>query len=935
MVRRKPTALLPASLLAILCLALVGAAPALADTGDIIAPQHSPGTAADGWQAGVCNSDLPECSPESPHAQFSTQAAAHPAVGFTQFTVKQDPKAGGPIGVLKDVRVDLPAGLSVNPQVAEQCALGTFESNPLACPPGSVVGTSFVTAALGPLDLPAVPALVYDLVPSQGEPALFGFEVVGSKVYLKTDIDWSGDYHEGFTIAVPEAPLGTRISKNRLVFNGSGGFLTNPSTCFDPAQEGFQHTYSTFLRADSVEVPNSNFPNGSTMFESPLPAGVKPTGCDSVPFKPGVDTNPGTSTTDSATGSQVEVTVPADEKGATIANSNVQTASVSLSLGMGLNPAAAAGLVFCEDAQLGKGTRNPVSCPANSKIGTISIQTPPLPANSLNGTVYLGKQLSRNPESGDEYRVFADAESSRYGISVRLIGKVAADRRTGRLTATFADNPQVPFTSFQLDFDDGAKAVLTSPPTCGPNTTNGNLKPYSGNTAATPTDAFTLTKAPGGGPCAKTMASRPFAPAFSTRAKSAVAGAFSPFAIHVSRNPGQQEVKGVDVTLPAGITGKLKGVPYCPQKAIDQAAKRPGASEAKNASCPDKSQIGVASIVAGSGGSPITIKGKAFLAGPYKGAPLSLAVITPATAGPFDLGTVVVMVALYIEPESARIRPVSDPIPDVFGGAKLSIRSIDVNASKKDFIVNPTSCGPLASEGAIAGGGADPTNPAAFSSAPVSAGFQTSDCKKLKFRPKLLTRVFGSRKRMFRTQNPKFRATLISRNGDANLNRTVVKLPRAFLLDQEHIKTLCTRPQQAAGSCPKASIYGHAAATSPLLGKQLRGPVYLVPSTHVLPDLLVELRGQVTIRLRASTDTKGGRLRNIFTAPDVPVSKFVLTMNGGKKGLLQNNRDLCIAKQRSSVGLVGQNGKKVHSGRVLLRTPACHHGKKKRKKSKK
>jgi hypothetical protein len=512
-----------------------------------------------------------------------------------------------------------------------------------------------------------------------------------------------------------------------------------------------------------------------------------------------------------------------------------------------------------------------------------------------------------------------------------LIGNVAADRRTGRLTATFAENPQVPLTSFKLDFDDGAKAVLTSPPTCGPNTTDGRLKPYSSNGAATPQAQFSLTKAPGGGACAKTMASRPFAPRFSTRSKSAAAGAFSPFAIHIGRAAGQQEIKGVNVSLPAGISGKLRGVPYCPQKSIDRAARRPGANEAKHASCPAKSRIGVAAIRAGSGGSPITIKGRAYLAGPYKKAPLSLVVITPATAGPFDLGTVVVRVGLYLNPETAQIHPISDPIPDVFGGAKLSIRSIDVNASKRGFVVNPTSCGPLASDGAILGGGADPTNPAAFSSAPVSAGFQTTGCRKLRFRPRLFTRVFGGRKRMFRTQDPKFRATLIARRGDANLKRTVVKLPRAFLLDQDHIRTLCTRPQQAENNCPKASIYGHAAATSPLLGKKLRGPVYLVPSKHILPDLLVELRGQVTIRLRGSTDTRGGRLRNIFTAPDVPVSKFVLTMNGGKKGLLQNTRDLCRGKQRSSVGLVGQNGKKVRRGRVVLRTPACHHKGKKKK----
>src|SRR5829696_3240456 len=91
-----------------LCLGAAAAAPAGADTTDIIAPQNNPPTGADGWQAGVCNTDVPECNPQSPPPQFSTQAAGHPPFGFTQFIVKDGPGVGiDPIGVLKDVRVDL------------------------------------------------------------------------------------------------------------------------------------------------------------------------------------------------------------------------------------------------------------------------------------------------------------------------------------------------------------------------------------------------------------------------------------------------------------------------------------------------------------------------------------------------------------------------------------------------------------------------------------------------------------------------------------------------------------------------------------------------------------------------------------------------------------------------------------------------------------
>jgi hypothetical protein len=913
--------------LAGLCLgALGGPVAAQADTGDIISPQNNPPDANDGWQAGTCLTE--PCSPSTP-AAFYTQAAGHPPIGFTQFIVKHETLGPleTPVGTLRGIRVDLPVGLSVNPQASPQCELATFEAGSAGCPPNSIVGASVVVTSLAGIVAPPLTFQVYNLTPNQGEPALFGFEALGSEIFLKSDVEWNGDYHEGFTIAVPEPPLGAKILKNRLVFSGiagNGTFLTTPSTCHDPAEAAFAHTYSTYLRADSVEAPDPAFPNGSSRFEAAPPPGVKPTGCGLVPFKPGIGVTPGTDRTDSPDGATVEVTVPFEPL-QPIAHSNVRTARTTLPLGMGLNPSAAEGLVACSDAQLGKGTRNPVSCPAASKVGTVAVETPPLPPGSLSGDVFVGKQLSRDPTSGEEYRIFVDAESARYGVSARLVGNVAADPKTGRLTTTFAENPQVPFSSFKLSFNGGQRAPLSSPPTCGPNESILSADPYSGGPTASAAQSFTLPAAPGGGPCAKTLGERPFAPGFTAKAKSAKAGSYSPFSVHISRTDGQQEVKGVDVTLPAGLSGKLKGIPYCQPKQIAAAADRAGEAEEKNPSCPSKSRIGTATIRSGTGSSPIQIKGDAYLAGPHRGAPLSLAVLTPAIAGPFDLGTVVVRVALFVDPETARIRPYSDPIPDVFGGAKLSIRSIDVNANRPNFTINPTSCGKLMTNGVIRGGGSDPTAEAAFSAFPVVDAFQASACRKLKFRPKLATKVLGGRKAASRAQNPKFRAILTARKGDANLRQTTVTLPKALILDQSHIKTICTRPQLAAGACPKASVYGHAAATSPLLGKELRGPVYLVPSTHILPDLLVDLRGQVNVRLRGSVESVGGgRLRNVFYAvPDVPVTKFVLTMNGGKRGLLTNTKPLCVRKFFSKATLRAQNGRRARNKRMRLQVPAC------------
>ena len=598
---------------------------------------------------------------------------------------------------------------------------------------------------------------------------------------------------------------------------------------------------------------------------------------------------------------------------------------------MGLNPSAANGLQACTDAQLGKGTTNPVSCPAASKIGTVSIDTPPLPDGSLTGNVYLGQQLNREPESGQEYRIFVDAESARYGISVRLVGNVSANLQTGQLTTTFAENPQVPFSSFRLQFDGGPKATLTSPPTCGPNTMTSQMTPWSGNPDATPKGGFTLTTAPGGGACAKTLAARPFAPSFAAKTTNPKGGAYSQFNVNIARSDGNQELKGVNVDLPPGMTAKLAGVHYCPAPAIAAASAGSGVSELAKSSCPSSSLIGSATVEAGSGPSPLQITGQAFLAGPYKGAPLSMVVVTPATAGPFDLGTVVVRVALRLDPETAQVHAVSDPIPHVFGGALLDIRSVAVHINRKQFALNPTNCSPMAVGATLLGGGADPNNPAAFSSDPVSVPFQVSNCDALEFKPKLYLRLFGG---THRAKSPRLRAVLKAREGDANISRVAVSLPHALFLKQSSLNTICTRVQFAANACPAKSIYGFARAFTPLLDKPLEGPVYLRSSDNPLPDMVTALHGQVDVDLVGRIDSVHGGLRTTYdTVPDVPVSKFILTVPGGKKGLLVNSRNLCQKRAKAIARIKGQNGKKANQ-RPKLRTPCKRYGKPHRHKRK-
>jgi hypothetical protein len=927
-------------------LAAVALMPAAA-AAQIIGPQDPQSLAANSpWQAGTCTSDTPTCSVDTPE-QFFEQAAGHPPVGFTQFIVNTEdgplPGTEIPIGNLKTVRVDLPKGLSVNPQATEQCELEPEES-PTACPPGSKVGTSVVTATntLTGVSLTLPPADVFDIVPEQGEPARFGFSVLGNDVFLEAGIAWEGDFHEYFTIhaaklEVPPLPAEVaRIAKNRLVFDGTSGngtFITTPATCLGEATPGPSGSvYSTFLRADSYEEPDPSFPNGSAFVESPIPPGAEPRECDTIPFEPSIDADPQTPRSDSPSGAAVAVNLPEVTdplKEGKQATSHVRSATVTLPEGMGLNPSAANGLEACADSQFPLTSRTPITCPAASRVGGVTLETPPLPPGSLAGDVFVGQQLSRDPASGEEFRIFVVAASQRYDVSVRLVGNVRADPITGRLTTVFNGTssglPQAPFTSFALDFNDGPRAPLTTPGTCGPHTAATVLTPWDGNGPVPASDEFTLTEAAGGGDCPAALGDRPFAPGLGASTASRRAGAYSPFQLDITRPDGQQELKGTDVRLPRGLTAKLAGVSYCPEAAIAAAAANSGAAESTTPSCPGSSLVGSAVVSTGTGPEPTAITGKAFLAGPYHGAPLSLAIVTPATAGPFDLGSVVVRVALSLDRETAQVTAVSDPIPHIFGGALLDVRTVSVRLDRPNFSLNPTNCFPMAVEATLHGGGANPSDPAAFTSFSTSTPFQVESCDALGFEPKLSLRLSGA---MRRAKNPMLRATVVARPHDANISKAVVTLPKGLILDQSSIANVCTRVQYAAGQCPADSVYGFARAYSPLLDKPLEGPVRLRSSDNLLPDVVASLHGQVDVDLVGRNDSTKGRLRNTFDAvPDVPIEKFELTVRGGKHGLLQNTRNLCPRKHRKR----HRHGKRAHK-RILMRG---HHKKKHRRKKRK
>ena len=275
--------------------------------------------------------------------------------------------------------------------------------------------------------------------------------------------------------------------------------------------------------------------------------------------------------------------------------------------------------------------------------------------------------------------------------------------------------------------------------------------------------------------------------------------------------------------------------------------------------------------------------------------------VIPAVSGPYDLGNIAIRVAIAVDPTTTQVTAISDPLPQILEGIPLRTRMVELKLDRPSFAINPTNCGRSGVEAGFQG-----TEAAAVDQ---TAGFQVANCADLPFRPMLTMRLSGGVRRQ---GHPAVHALLKMKPGEANIRKVSVALPKGQLLDNSHIQTICTRVSFAAESCPAGSRIGHAEVVTPLLDCPLTGSIYLRASSSRLPDLAIDLRGQIDITLTARIDSIRGRLRATFmNVPDARVSTVRLDLSGGKKGLLINGEDLCKEPRRPMVELNGQNGRHI------------------------
>ena len=837
----------------------------------------------------------------SEDGSFDTQAGSHPLAFTFSFDMNSSANAKPAEGEARNITFKLPPGVIGDPTAVEQCTREAFDEE--ACPTGSQIGIDY--AGLGN----ALPPLlfgfaVYNIVPPPGHPALFGFDIFGIRVLLVASVRSGGDY--GITENVDDLPQRI-VDTNSITIWGDAAdsshdhertcryegrpdeencpssadhvpFLTTPTACEGP--QSYTAEVSDW-RNESI----TNEMSFLTHNEDGQPQGFE--GCEKLDFNPTLSVAPETRDADTPTGVAVELKVP--QEGLTaheigqggileeqlrhpLVTANIKNTTVTLPEGVVINPGQAAGLTACQPGEDGVGTEGPSSCPNSSLVGTDEINTPLL-AHPLKGDVYI---LQSNPPHL-QLLVAASGE----GVNLKLIGNISLNEQTGRLTTTFSETPELPFTTFKLSFSGGARAALATPTGCGTFTTSSDFTPWSAPFSA---DVFPSSSFEISGGCTSPL---PFTPVLTAGSTTDQAGGYSAFSLLLTRGDEQQRIEKLQFKTPKGLLGMISQVPLCPEPQASQGA------------CSSGSEIGHTQVTAGPGPYPLVVPepgqpaAPIYLTGGYKGAPYGLSIVVPVIAGPFNLGTVVVRASIAVDPTTAQLTITTDPLPSILDGIPTDLRTINAVIDRPDFIFNPTSCAAqefsgtaTSTEGTVA---------------PISSHFQMGSCRSLTFKPDFkVSTAAQSTKANGTSLDAKivYPATPLGANqasSQANIASVKVSLPVQMPSRLTTLQKACLARvfEENPAGCPADSRVGTATAITPVLPVALTGPAYFVShGGEAFPSLIVVLQGYgVTVDLVGTTFiSKAGITSSTFKqVPDVPIASFDLKLPQGPYSALAAN----------------------------------------------
>lgn len=757
----------------------------------------------------------------------------------------------------QEMQLEMPPGLGGDPNAVPACS-GQTRAAGEECPADTQVGVF----KLGPLSGAGLELPIYHLEPGPGQAAAFGsmpgieFE---STMQLRP-----ADFGITFTIAnLPEFPL----SEGHIEIWGVPAdhqtppgaerrpFLTTPSTC-GPL------VFTLRVRSRQAEAPWLS----ATAQTSPPQSG-----CESLPFTPGLGLHLGNPVADSPTGVQMELTEPEAGDEGELADAQLKQVTVQLPAGMTVAPAAARALTACSDAAFGLGDTAQASCPPGSTIGSVEITSPAF-NEPLAGAVYLGEEAP-----GERFRLLVAVPAP--GFTIKLVGALNADPATGRLSTTLSNLPPAGLTRMLLSLDGGPNGLIASPLACGPVAATAQFVPYGGgppvSASATVAIAAHMPDLPCPGPL-------PFAPQMTLTQSTDQAGGASTLSVALRRADGEQLPRRFSFVLPPGLSAALGSVPLC------------STAQAAVAACPAASSVGTVIAAAGPGDAPAQLPGEVYLTGPYRRAPFGLLIEIGAQLGPFALGSIDFRAAIELDGRSGRVQVTSDPVPETLAGVQVRLRTIELSLDRPGFLRNPTSCRAAQVDGTV--------EAASGISAAISSPFKVSGCKRLRLRPRFhFALQAGAGRRGARVA---LRLRVQMRPGETSLRTMRIALPRALGFDLAGVGAICSIPAARHGECPRRARIGTVQARSPLLDEPLQGAAYVAdPGDQGQPDVWISLAGAgIALEMKGTTRLRHGRfVLNLSGLPDMPLSVLDLQLGRVGGGVLSLRRALCRDGRRSSL----------------------------------
>ncbi len=363
------------------------------------------------------------------------------------------------------------------------------------------------------------------------------------------------------------------------------------------------------------------------------------------------------------------------------------------------------------------------------------------------------------------------------------------------------------------------------------------------------------------------------------------AGAHEDFTQHIEFTTATDDVKNLVVHLPPGQVGDPTATPKCT------------VAELNSDTCSADTQVGVTTTTASiADAAPIEIEGTVYNLVPQPGEPARFGIVLRP-----DLGSKVVLQAgaslrqsdfgldtvINDIPNTAEIIPDVLDLPITITALDLTLFGIvDPGPPEKSFMRNPTSCG----EATTGFEATSYTGSTTSTPATGSASFTPTNCAALDFSPALSSTVEG----VGMNEHPTFTTLIEQEASEAGLKVAQVYLPAELQPNNDALGNLCPLATFQAGNCTPNTVIGNAVASSPLLTSELSGDAYLLDISGDL-GVGLDLQGELAFRLVGNfIFAPDFRTGNLFAGlPDIPISEFLLTIDGGDGGLITASRDLC------------------------------------------